>query len=61
MGDGSMIVMPAPGHLPGSVSMFVRPKGAAPLLLIGDPSYDDRFLNHDRFPQVGDRSRLQAS
>jgi N-acyl homoserine lactone hydrolase len=24
MGDGSMIVLPTPGHLPGSVSMLVR-------------------------------------
>lgn len=54
MGDGSMIVLPTPGHLPGSVSMLVRRAAAPPLLLVGDLTYDEQLLDRDQVPAVCD-------
>jgi len=39
-GDGSMVLLPTPGHTPGSRSMLVRRPGKVPLLLVGDLTYD---------------------
>jgi N-acyl homoserine lactone hydrolase len=61
MGDGSMIVLPTPGHLEGSVSMLVRRGDAPPLLLIGDLTYDEDLLQRDQFPAIGDKDELRAS
>jgi N-acyl homoserine lactone hydrolase len=54
MGDGSMMVLPTPGHLPGSVSMLVRRTDAPPVLLVGDLCYDDQLLESDQLPAVHD-------
>jgi N-acyl homoserine lactone hydrolase len=54
MSDGSMIVLPTPGHLPGSVSMLVRRAAAPPLLLVGDLTYDEQLLDRDQLPGVCD-------
>ena len=35
-GDGSVMVVPAPGHTPGHTVLLVRPARAAPVLLTGD-------------------------
>jgi len=61
MGDGSLVVLPTPGHLAGAVSMLVRRGAAAPLLLIGDLTYDEELLQRDQFPAVGDKNLLAAS
>lgn len=61
MGDGSLVVLPTPGHLPGSVSMLVRRGTAAPLLLVGDLTYDEEMLHRDQFPATGDKRLLAAS
>lgn len=61
MGDGSLVVLPTPGHLDGSVSMLVRRGEAAPLLFIGDLTYDEDLLQRDRFPAIGDRDELRSS
>lgn len=61
MGDGSMVVLPTPGHLEGSVSMLVRRGEKPPLLLIGDLSYDEDLLQRDQFPAIGNREELRAS
>lgn len=61
MGDGSMMILPTPGHLPGSVSMLVRRSHAAPVLLIGDLTYAEELLDHDRVPGTGDAAQLRAS
>ena len=61
MGDGSMILLPTPGHTPGSMSMLVRTQGMPPLLLAGDLAYDVRFLMRDRFPGTGDEQQLRVS
>src|SRR5262249_41627110 len=38
-GDGSLILLPTPGHTAGSMSLLVRRTGRPPLLLAGDLTY----------------------
>jgi len=59
MGDGSLLLLPTPGHTSGSMSLLVRRKGRAPLLLVGDLTYDADLLEQRRVPGVGQRRRLQ--
>jgi len=61
MGDGSMILLPTPGHLPGSLSMLVRRDGAPPLLLISDLHYQTELLERGQLPGTGDKKELRAS
>ena len=61
MGDGSMVLLPTPGHLPGSLSMLVRRVGAPPLLLIGDLTYGVELLERGQLPGTGDKKELRAS
>lgn len=58
-GDGSLTLLPTPGHTSGSMSLLVRDRAIAPSLLVGDVTYDaDAMLDHGTIPGVGDRSRL---
>jgi N-acyl homoserine lactone hydrolase len=61
MGDGSIVLLPTPGHLPGSLSMLVRRDGAPPLLLVGDLCYGLELLERCQLPGTGDRKELRAS
>ena len=61
MGDGSMILLPTPGHTPGSISMLVRSSGLPPLLFVGDLTYELEPLRNDQLPGVGDAEQLKAS
>ena len=61
MGDGSMMVLPTPGHIEGCVSMLVRREERPPLLLIGDLTYAEELLLNDRFPATGNKEELRAS
>jgi glyoxylase-like metal-dependent hydrolase (beta-lactamase superfamily II) len=61
MGDGSLIVLPTPGHIEGSLSMLVRRGDRPPLLLIGDLTYSESMLMNDQFPVLGDHDQLRAS
>lgn len=61
MGDGSISVVPTPGHLPGSVSMLVRQTRAAPLLMVGDLTYSEQMLLQDEVPATGDPHLLRSS
>lgn len=61
MGDGSMTLLPTPGHTPGSMSMLVRSTGLPPLLLAGDLTYEADLLFNDRVPGTGDAKQLRAS
>lgn len=54
-GDGSMVLLPTPGHTPGSISMLVRQPGVAPLLMVGDVTYDVHLLEAGHVPGVGSR------
>src|SRR5450631_891180 len=58
-GDGSIVLLPTPGHTPGSQSMLVRRPGRAPLLLVGDLTYDVSLLTAGKLPGVGSKRRLR--
>ena len=60
-GDGSLVLLPTPGHTAGSMSLLVRRTGRPPLLLTGDLTYEAEFLQQGRVPGVGDRRRLADS
>jgi N-acyl homoserine lactone hydrolase len=61
MGDGSLKLLPTPGHTTGSVSLLVNREPRPPLLLVGDLTYDAEFLQRGRLPGVGNRRRLAES
>ncbi len=61
MGDGSMVLLPTPGHSPGSLSMLVRRESAPPLLLVGDLCYGLELLERCQLPGIGDKKELRAS
>ena len=56
-----MLVLPTPGHTPGSVSLLVRRPGHAPLLMVGDLTYDDALLAAGKLPGVGDKQQMRQS
>ncbi|HVW31107.1 MAG TPA: MBL fold metallo-hydrolase [Acidimicrobiia bacterium] len=60
-GDGSLILLPTPGHTPGSVSLLVRRTDGAPLLLVGDLTYDVHAFEAGRDGGVGRHRRLARS
>jgi N-acyl homoserine lactone hydrolase len=61
MGDGSLVLLPTPGHTAGSVSLLVRRAGRPPLLLAGDLTYGAEILQRGQLPGVGNRRRLAES
>jgi glyoxylase-like metal-dependent hydrolase (beta-lactamase superfamily II) len=61
LGDGSLVLLPTPGHTAGSVSLLVRRGSRAPLLLVGDLSYGDDILHRGELPGVGSRRMLAES
>lgn len=61
LGDGSMVLLPTPGHSPGSLSMLVRSNGRPPILLVGDLVYELDSMVDDRVPGVGDAPQLLES
>lgn len=62
MGDHSMMLLPTPGHTPGSLSMLVRRPGHDPLLMVGDLTYDAAAMEHDHaLPGVGSHRQLHHS
>ncbi|MEO5921039.1 MAG: N-acyl homoserine lactonase family protein [Pseudolysinimonas sp.] len=60
-GDGSLVLLPTPGHTPGSLSMLIRRADRPPLLLVGDLTYDASGLADERIPGVGRRGDLVAA
>lgn len=60
-GDGSMILLPTPGHTKGSMSMLIRQTGWDPILLVADLTYEACLLDRDIVPGVGEASVLRAS
>jgi len=58
-GDGSIVLLPTPGHTPGSLSMLVRRPDHAPLLLVGDLTYDAGLLVAGEIPGVGDKRQMR--
>jgi N-acyl homoserine lactone hydrolase len=60
-GDGSLVVLPTPGHTPGSMSMLVRQPAMPPLLLAGDLTYDVHAFERGLAGGVGSRRRLRRT
>lgn len=60
-GDGSMVLLPTPGHTPGSLSMLIRREGWRPILLVGDLTYEAALLEKDITPGIGDAAELRKS
>ncbi|MEV4571281.1 N-acyl homoserine lactonase family protein [Nonomuraea sp. NPDC049419] len=58
-GDGSLVLLPTAGHTPGSLSMLVRRPGHAPLLMVGDLTYDADLLFAGELPGVGDKKQMR--
>jgi N-acyl homoserine lactone hydrolase len=61
MGDGSLVMLPTPGHTAGSVSLLIRRRNKSPLLLVGDLTYGSELLEQRRIPGVGNRSQLATT
>jgi N-acyl homoserine lactone hydrolase len=64
-GDGTVRIVPTPGHTAGHQSLLVRESdgpGAASALLVGDACYFARMLDRQLFPSFGhDLARQRAS
>jgi N-acyl homoserine lactone hydrolase len=60
-GDGAIIILPTPGHTDGSLSMLVRRPEHAPLLMVGDLTYDADLLAGGKLPGVGDKRQMRDS
>jgi glyoxylase-like metal-dependent hydrolase (beta-lactamase superfamily II) len=61
MGDGSLMLLPTPGHTAGSMSLLVRRGTKAPLLLTGDLTYGAEILERRQIPGVGRRRDLAVT
>jgi glyoxylase-like metal-dependent hydrolase (beta-lactamase superfamily II) len=57
-GDGSLMLLPTPGHTAGSMSLLVRRGDGPPLLLVGDLTYDVHAFEEGQTGGVGSRRRL---
>jgi N-acyl homoserine lactone hydrolase len=60
-GDGSLVLLPSPGHTPGSLSLLVRQSGLSSLLMVGDLTYDVHVFENGQVPGVGSRRKLRAA
>jgi glyoxylase-like metal-dependent hydrolase (beta-lactamase superfamily II) len=60
-GDRSLVLLPTPGHTDGSMSLLVRRPGHAPLLMVGDLTYDADLLAAGQVPGAGDKRRMGES
>jgi glyoxylase-like metal-dependent hydrolase (beta-lactamase superfamily II) len=60
-GDGSLLLLPTPGHTAGSLSLLVNRDAGPPLLLVGDLTYDVELLAAGRIPGMGRRSGVRRS
>lgn len=58
-GDGTMILIPTPGHTTGSLSMLVRCEDSPPLLFVGGLTYELDNLERDEVPRTGNKSILR--
>jgi N-acyl homoserine lactone hydrolase len=60
-GDGSLVIVPTPGHTVGSISLIVRRAGKPTLALVGDLTYAADLLSREHLPGVGNRRILRRS
>lgn len=59
--DGSLVLVPTPGHTPGSLSLLLRQEGLPPILFVGDLTYDVDLLDDEGVPGIGNREQLLSS
>jgi glyoxylase-like metal-dependent hydrolase (beta-lactamase superfamily II) len=55
VGDRSLILLPTPGHTPGSISLLVRRPGFPPLIMVGDLTFDLGLMKDEQVPGLGHR------
>jgi N-acyl homoserine lactone hydrolase len=60
-GDGALTLLPTPGHTAGSLSLLVRRPGRAPLLMVGDLTYDADLLAAGHVPGAGSRKTMRRT
>jgi glyoxylase-like metal-dependent hydrolase (beta-lactamase superfamily II) len=60
-GDGSLVLLPTPGHTRGSLSLLIRRPDMVPLLLAGDLTYDVHAFEQGRSGGVGSRRQLRET
>ncbi len=58
MEDGSLVLVPTPGHTAGSMSLLIRRRKRSPLLLVGDLTYGAELLLRGQVPGVGAHKQL---
>jgi N-acyl homoserine lactone hydrolase len=58
IGDGSLVLVPTPGHTAGSISLLIRRRKRSPLLLVGDLTYGAELLLRGQVPGVGAHKQL---
>jgi N-acyl homoserine lactone hydrolase len=61
LGDGSLVLLPTPGHTPGSLSLLLRQEGLPTMLFVGDLTYDVQLLEAEKVPGVGNPRLLRES
>ena len=60
-GDGSLVLVPTPGHTPGSLTLVVRRPGRTPMALVGDLTLEADLLARGHVPGAGSRKQLQKT
>ncbi len=60
-GDGSLVLLPTPGHTAGSVALLVQRHDGPPVLLVGDLTYDAHAFERGVDGGVGRARRLRRS
>jgi len=60
-GDGSLMLIPTPGHTPGSMSLIVRQPGQPSLAMVGDLTYATDLLECGHVPGSGARGQLRQT
>jgi glyoxylase-like metal-dependent hydrolase (beta-lactamase superfamily II) len=60
-GDGSLVLLPTPGHTAGSLSLLVRRPDRPTLLMVGDLTYDHRLLAAGEVPGAGDKRVMRTT
>ena len=58
LGNGSLVLVPTPGHTAGSMSLLIRRRERSPLLLVGDLTYGAELLLGGQVPGVAGRRQL---
>ena len=59
--DGSLVLLPTPGHTPGSISLIVRQPGQPSLAMVGDLTYAADLFDRGHVPGSGSRGQLQQT